>query len=551
MKIFEFRIILFLFILFILVSPNLIKINAYDDFLYGLIFVIFFLSIFKKLWKSLFAYSIFSLLLIFDMWMRVFHGAPINSQTIAVLYETNIKEMGDFFSAYGLALFSVVFIWGVIYFYGIFYAFKKSIEVPRLIRRISFFMILPFFVLIIFFEKFFDNSIEVNSFEYLQDTGVASWGSRWDKTYPFNVFVAFDYFNKQLSQLNSVRSRLIEKKAHSHQDHKNPPDVVVLVIGESASAKHWELFGYERNTNDFLKNEKSLIFFDDIVSISNATRTAVPGAISNTPIVRVDGSVDVDAEPSIVLAFKEVGYLTYWISNQAPLGFYDTTISVYANEAEHRRFLSLSNYSVDESYDEELLISLEKAMKKNEKLFVVLHLLGSHFDYIKRYPKSFNYFHSNDDFSNKMNDEYDNSIRYTDFVLKSVINIISERSKNSVMLYFSDHGVDSSFGECASENASRVSEAAFRVPLLIWMGEDYINKNLSLRESLLNNSKKSYTTHSVHDTLLDLAGIKLNNKSSNKSLINRGDDARFIYGTGDRMINFDEAVKNNKCNILN
>lgn len=59
----------------------------------------------------------------------------------------------------------------------------------------------------------------------------------------------------------------------------------------------------------------------------------------------------------------------------------------------------------------------------DSSLFVVLHMYGSHMDYTKRYPKDFAFFTPDDasavnrETKDKVRNAYDNSIRYTDYVL--------------------------------------------------------------------------------------------------------------------------------------
>lgn len=55
-------------------------------------------------------------------------------------------------------------------------------------------------------------------------------------------------------------SRNFRYNAKSTHD-KNEREIYVLVIGETARADNWEIYGYNRNTNPLLKNVKGLIAF--------------------------------------------------------------------------------------------------------------------------------------------------------------------------------------------------------------------------------------------------------------------------------------------------
>src|SRR5690606_39947201 len=77
---------------------------------------------------------------------------------------------------------------------------------------------------------------------------------------------------------------------------------------------------------------------------------------------------------------------------------------------------------------------------------IFLHLEGCHISYHKKYPDSFNFF--TDTPKTKFNsakahqtiNEYDNAVRYNDFVVSEVIDLVKKANKNSYVMYFSDHG---------------------------------------------------------------------------------------------------------------
>lgn len=100
-------------------------------------------------------------------------------------------------------------------------------------------------------------------------------------------------------------------------------------------------------------------------------------------------------------------------------------------------------------FDDELLFLVEKELKAgHQKLFIVLHAYGSHFNYKERYPESMSVFKPDNltdaKYENKeyLMNAYDNTIRYTDGFLASLITLLQKTNSFSAMLYTSDHGED-------------------------------------------------------------------------------------------------------------
>lgn len=90
----------------------------------------------------------------------------------------------------------------------------------------------------------------------------------------------------------------------------------------------------------------------------------------------------------------------------------------------------------------------EELKAGHQKLFIVLHAYGSHFNYKERYPESMSVFKPDNltdaKYENKeyLMNAYDNTIRYTDGFLASLITLLQKMNSFSAMLYTSDHGED-------------------------------------------------------------------------------------------------------------
>ena len=168
----------------------------------------------------------------------------------------------------------------------------------------------------------------------------------------------------------------------------NQPEVVVMVIGESSRYDRWSLNGYARQTNPLLSQEANLVPLSDVITSVSATRLSVPVMISRKPAMQ--SLKDGFAEKSFLTAYKEAGFKTFWLSNQISFGQFDTPVSVFAKEADVIQFLNLGGFTNNSNFDQILFDPLKIAIAdRAPKKLIVLHSLGSHWNYSHRYPTQF------------------------------------------------------------------------------------------------------------------------------------------------------------------
>lgn len=231
---------------------------------------------------------------------------------------------------------------------------------------------------------------------------------------------------KYLEDLQN-ENRFFEFGGHQ-SSHQNTPQIIVIVIGESSRADCWSLNGYRRETNPFLQQEPNLVSFSDSLTGVAATRLSVPVMISRKPITQ---SLRAGfAEKSFITAYKEAGFKTYWMSNQMSFGKFDTPISVFANEVDVKQFFNLGGFTDTSSFDQSLLLPLKTAIDDSSpKKLIILHSLGSHWNYSHRYSQEFDKWQpslfgiTNPAYTNlankpALNNSYDNSVLYNDWFLE-------------------------------------------------------------------------------------------------------------------------------------
>lgn len=286
---------------------------------------------------------------------------------------------------------------------------------------------------------------------------------------------------------------------------------LVLVIGESSNRSDWSLFGYQRQTTPKLEAIRDqLVLFPDTVSSFGSTLVEIIRMLTAATHSDDDSW---QKEPDVLLLARAAGYKVFWLTNQNDF-FLNT---VFGKEAEA---FTLVNHGLgqrsDTSLDERLLPEIDKALADKAPLkLIVVHTIGSHQHYSLRYPPNFNiYDNLDDEISEQMalkwsalkeaRNNYDNTIRYTDFFLSEVIARVDRAGgAHSSMLFVSDHAQE--VGHLTSFWGHNFKlESGFTVPMFLWTRDQALLAAKSTYES------RPYQTDELDWTLLSLLGVRTN-----------------------------------------
>ena len=286
--------------------------------------------------------------------------------------------------------------------------------------------------------------------------------------------------------------------------------VYVLVIGESATRDHMGCYGYFRENTPWMSSmllQNNYVQFNKAWSCANDTVSALTYALTSKNQYNAEALKDA---VSIIDIANASGYDTVWLSNQVQYGLADTPITTIASEAKQQiwlhdkvghlkdgRYLDLPNY-----YDERLISALDN-VKLSPRMLIVIHFMGSHNSYRVRYPEKYNVFKSGEQEADV--DEYDNSILYTDNVLKGIYEKVTNIPDFKALLYFSDHGegIDAHVGHDGNRYTSQMT----RIPLTLYMSPKFIQQN-DYKAYRIRNSAEHYVTNDlVFDTMIDLMNI--------------------------------------------
>ena len=547
-----------MFLIFILLTPNILlalQEKEIEKLLLSVLILSLYLSMVKTT-KGLIILVPFVLITPFALYYTFNYKTSINEQIIGIILETNTQEILQFvgFNIYIYICPLLIYFFFVLYFS--YTNFKKPIVWKHRSRKWVLILCSLYIFLIFMLSKKEESSsiMEKNIFLETQEN---EFIREVKKTYPFGLFFSLYNFYHEKNKINHAfeinkNYKFNVKKSTKTTDAKQ---LFILVIGETSRRHNWSLNGYQRETNPLLNQQKNLVNFDNMLSLSTATRSSIPMMITRKPaqqVYRYDFS-----ERSIISAFKEAGFSTYWISTQQKFGAYDTSTSVYAKEADHMLFLNKTSYSNKGNTDEIILPELKKAVRSTgDKKFIVIHTLGSHYNYSHRYTNNFDIFRPslNDIENYSMQDKryktellnsYDNSILYTDYVLNELIEILKiQKNTESFVLIASDHGEDLFDNECNKSGHGNTTIYNYEIASFAWYSDLYQKRNPAKVNWLVQNKQRKINQTSIFPTLIDAANLKIPNDSLDKSILKDFKNyPRFVEGG----IDFDKTQPQGVC----
>ena len=275
----------------------------------------------------------------------------------------------------------------------------------------------------------------------------------------------------------------------------NEKAVVVLVIGESARKANFQLYGYQRETNPLLTKRKDL-------KVYQATSCATYTTAGSKAILEPKNSDDLyELLPNY--AFRMGADVAWRTSNWGEPPIH---IDEYLTDTE----LAEQYPDVDKNYDGILFAGLRKRIESSSKnkVLIILHTSTSHGPkYADKYPKEFEVYKpvaENVEEGEKnialLVNAYDNTIRYTDYLLDNLINTLQDMTEwKSAMIFISDHG------ESLGENKvfmhglpmKLAPKVQYEIPFLVWTSKDFRDYKSELPEVL----EQHYIFHSVLNLL--------------------------------------------------
>lgn len=296
-------------------------------------------------------------------------------------------------------------------------------------------------------------------------------------------------------------------------------DNIIVIMGESSSAFHWQLYGYTLPTTPHLNQMRdSLLVFNDVVP---------PQSYTNGVFSHLLTQKDHDKHQNewytyidLIRLARAAGYTTYWLSTQEKVGAFVGCIPVCASHADSVEYLGAMSWEDNEIvYDNILVPALHKVLNDSAtQRLVVLHTMGSHQKYDDRVPQNFKPFDVNrnsyaqmrPNLSNRQLQrvaDYDNSIAYTDSVLCLLLNECSTYGNGSTaVIYLSDHSEDIYEIDDYCNHAQRGKYV--KIPMLFWANRQWCSKNSGTLDILEQRQHQPLESEDIFHVIQHLMGAK-------------------------------------------
>ena len=438
-------------------------------------FPIMFLGAFNIVLSYLFGKGVIAV----DMWLNLTTSSP--------------AEMGEMLSQIYPAVVAVVLVYVPTIAYAIFDMRKKTSLTRRFMKHQ---MCMGVALLLL----------------SLPITFMAARTGKWnvmDDLFPVNVCYNFQLAveRQKLSEAYLEQSKDFVFNA-VHTDNDTLPKVVVLVIGETSRAANWQLNGYERETTPMLAQTPNITVFTDCMSQSNTTHKSIPILLS--PATADDYSTLYHSK-GLLAAFNEAGFHTAFISNEPRNNSFNDHLGEQAQEA-----LFLRDTMEGTPMDSLLLPEVERVLSANQgNLMVVVHTYGSHSTYSDRYERNQAYYtpdvvlKATRDNRESLINAYDNTIRYTDRFLHSIITMLQQQERPAAMLYASDHGEDiyDDRRNLFLHASPWPSYYQLHVPFLVWTNDLYAHSYAERVALMQSRTGEPIQTDCVFPTMLGLGGV--------------------------------------------
>jgi len=246
-----------------------------------------------------------------------------------------------------------------------------------------------------------------------------------------NINVAYKGAKTEIKKQHAI---LKAKAQFKPQTTATEFDTYVVVVGESARRDALHAYGF---------NIANTPFFDNVPKVQFNNYIAIGGntLISLSNMFILNYHKNSYAGNTVLDLANMAGFKTYWLSNQAEIGLYDSVVSGIGKRANHVHFLNYESFDPFQQ-DIDLLPHAQQAINQptTNKKVIFIHLYGSHGPFCNRTKGKYDEFHVSDDLSC-----YVQSIKQTDALLQDIYQMLQQHkqqtNKEWAMVYFSDHGL--------------------------------------------------------------------------------------------------------------
>lgn len=393
--------------------------------------------------------AIFAIINATAVYFIITYSAIINATTIENVFNTRYSEASGFFS-WSLWMFIAVF--GVL---PALYCLMQPVVIGKA-KKLGIYCGSSLAIILLVASLNISQTLWISQ----HDTELGGLLQPW--SYVVNTC-------RVISSYQDEQAEEIKLPDGTIADHEKA--VVVLVIGESARKANFQLYGYQRDTNPLLSKQEGL-------KVYQATACATYTTAGTKAILEPKDSGDLyELLPNY--AFRTGVDVSWRTSNWGEPPIH---IDEYLTDTD----LSDLYQGRSNDYDDILYYGLRERIEssKKDKVLIILHTSTSHGPkYADKYPKEFEVYKpvaKNIEEGEKnigmLINAYDNTIRYTDFLLNSLINTLREmKDWHSAMIFISDHG------ESLGENKmfmhglpmKLAPKVQYEIPFLVWTSDGF------------------------------------------------------------------------------
>ena len=427
-------------------------------------------------------------LFLFEFTSVVQHGEIFNADFLYILLGTNASEAQDYIAVFATPSNVWLFLFSLILFVVSIYGVAKW---KRGVKQVVQYALLALVVLSVF-STVHNSSI---------------------------------YNDGLIAKLESLSKYEVPQDLHTYYTHPDIdfradslPQHVVIIFGESLARRQCSLYGYEKETNPMLsvlRDSASLLVFQNVNSPGISTVQSFKSMMGT----HNEGDGTEWYEGILIPEIAEIaGYKTHWISNQAASGLADNVIRRYAELCSDMYFNGdlFSSGASKNTFDEDLIEVARKTVRDDKgKTLTFINLMGSHYQYHRRFPDNFRRFTANN-YQDRLATQrqtladYDNSVLYNDTVVYELMQVYSE--KESVVFYFPDHGLDMYYTSpdhaAHAKNTPESKKVGKEIPFVIYVTKSYCNRYPNMVARMEGALNRAFCTSELIYTVMDVMGIR-------------------------------------------
>ena len=408
-------------------------------------------------------------------------GSLISSDIIIALAQTNPREGMEFFES------NVNFRWALS-FAGLILLYLANVfrflKISELSDRLSSFRLSYLATLLICVV------LALPRMDYLPFSIIKVTSSQLDN---------FALYKEAKAKRLEALKELSDLRLSADSDPKG--NLYVLVVGESETSMRMQAYGFEReNTPNLVRalENSNNILFKNAISSWPQTVQALSYALTEDNQYH---EAKKEKAFSLVEVARAAGFETYWLSNQRKYGVYETPVTVISSTAEHEIWVNGSSKMEGVFFDEEIIIRFPK-LDEHKNILLIVHLMGSHQKYEKRLPSDYLRFQGQDE----NNDYYDDTVLYTDKIVKDIYDKVSSLSNFKGMVYFSDHGEDPHV--VGGHDPVNVNLQMLKIPMVVYLSDSLVAERQYLKDALCANQDRFFSNDLVFELMIKLMGVE-------------------------------------------